>query len=292
MKPLLFTVMTLVSLILMSGTAYSADFDKGFEAANRGDFKTAVAKWRSLAEQGDATAQFNLGAMYDKGEGVLQDHKEAVKWYRLVAEQGHASVQFNLGNMYANGKGVPQDDYEAVKWYWLAAEQGDADAQNNLGLMYDNGNGVLQDHKEAVKWYRLAAEQGYAKAQFNLGAMYDKTGDALVMLNKIAQAVGDLPGDLKEFIQEKVDETVYTYSVVGTYADTVRSMIHRGRMLQETDNAGTEKRLFSFKEMTTVDPDSSLATGDLHFFLRADDGVKADSIQAEEVFLIPLKLFA
>lgn len=86
-----------------------------------------------------------------------------------------------------------------------------------------------------------------------------------------------------EWRKEKLDETVYTYSIVGSYADSVRAMIHRGRMLQETDNAGTEKRLFSFKEMTTVDPDSSLATGDLHFFLRADDGVKADSIQAEEI---------
>jgi hypothetical protein len=36
--------------------------------------------------------------------------------------------------------------------------------------------------------------------------MYDKTGDALEMLNKLAQAVGDLPGDLKKFIQDQVDE--------------------------------------------------------------------------------------
>ena len=85
-----------------------------------------------------------------------------------------------------------------------------------------------------------------------------------------------------EWRKEKVDETVYTYSVVGTYADTVRSMIHRGRMLQETDITSTEKRRFSFKEMTMGDPNSSLETGDIHFFLRADDGVKSDSIQAEE----------
>jgi len=38
-----------------------------------------------------------------------------------------------------------------------------------------------------------------------LAAMYDKTGDALEMINQLAQAVTDLPGDLKEFIQETVD---------------------------------------------------------------------------------------
>jgi TPR repeat protein len=38
--------------------------------------------------------------MYDKGEGVPEDDKEAMKWYRLAAEQGYASAQSNLGVMY------------------------------------------------------------------------------------------------------------------------------------------------------------------------------------------------
>ena len=82
-------------------------------------------------------AQYNLGLMYDNGEGVPQDYAEAVKWYRLAAEQGHAKAQYNLGLMYDNGEGVPQDYAEAVKWYRLAAEQGDAAAQTNLGCMYE-----------------------------------------------------------------------------------------------------------------------------------------------------------
>jgi TPR repeat protein len=43
---------------------------------------------------------------------------------RARAEQGYASAQYNLGRMYANGDGVPEDDAEAVRWYRLAAEQG------------------------------------------------------------------------------------------------------------------------------------------------------------------------
>jgi len=34
---------------------------------------------RVRAEQGDASAQFNLGLMYKNGLGVLQDYKESVK---------------------------------------------------------------------------------------------------------------------------------------------------------------------------------------------------------------------
>ena len=45
-------------------------------------------EWRPLAEQGDAKAQFNLGLMYRKGNGVPQDHKESVKWSRKASEKG------------------------------------------------------------------------------------------------------------------------------------------------------------------------------------------------------------
>ncbi len=46
-----------------------AGLDEGFLAYTRGDYVTALREWRPLAEQGDAGAQFNLGAMYDKGRG-------------------------------------------------------------------------------------------------------------------------------------------------------------------------------------------------------------------------------
>ena len=100
---------------------------------------------RQAAEQGDATAQFNLGIMYANGRGVLKDDAEAVEWYRLAAEQGYADAQFNLGGMYANGEGVPKDDAEALRWYRLAADQGQAAAQYNLGVRYAFGQGALKD---------------------------------------------------------------------------------------------------------------------------------------------------
>ena len=75
------------------------------------------------------------GFMYDKRTRCPQDDAEAVRWYRLAAEQGHASAQFNLGLMYDKGEGVPQDDAEAVRWFRLAAEQGNAWAQKRLDAM-------------------------------------------------------------------------------------------------------------------------------------------------------------
>ena len=81
---------TLLLAITLSSTAFGDDFIDGFEAAKKGDYKTAMKLWRTMAEQGVAKAQYNLGLMYYKGEGVPEDDKQAVKWYRLAAEQGLA----------------------------------------------------------------------------------------------------------------------------------------------------------------------------------------------------------
>ena len=104
---------------------------------------------RLAAEQGDASAQDDLGLMYADGRGVPRDSTEAVRWYRLAAEQGLADGQKNLGDMYMDGRGVPQDETEAVRWYRLAADQGRAAAQYFLGGMYANGRGVPQDYVAA-----------------------------------------------------------------------------------------------------------------------------------------------
>ena len=124
------------------------------------DHAEAVRWYRKAAEQGQADAQHNLGAMHGNGKGVKQSPAEAARLYRKAAEQGHAGTQYNLGVAYANGRGVEQDHTTAVRWYRKAAEQGDADAQQNLGVMYENGEAVKRDHTEAVLWFQKAADQG------------------------------------------------------------------------------------------------------------------------------------
>jgi uncharacterized protein len=94
-----------------------------------------------LAERGDASAQCNIGVMYEQGRGVAQNYREAMRWFRLAAVQGNASAQSNLGVMYYKGQGIAQDYGEALKWYRLAAEQRNPEAQFNLGVMYDEGRG-------------------------------------------------------------------------------------------------------------------------------------------------------
>jgi len=161
MRNLPATLCLTLAIFLFSPTeGWSADFQKGVAAYNSGDYATALREWTPLAEQGNASAQYNLGVMYEKGRGVPQDDKTAVKWYRLAAEQGLPPAQSNLGWMYNEGKGVSQNHKTAVKWWRLAAEQGDVDSQNNLGNAYGRGQGVIQDNVYADMWLNIAASSG------------------------------------------------------------------------------------------------------------------------------------
>ncbi len=151
----------------------AADFIKGFEAYQDKYYEPALKEFQPLAEQGDAAAQFYLGMMYDKGQGVPEDHKQAIKWYTKAAEQGNTDAQFYLGMMNKKGERITRDDNKYIKWKTQAAEQGSAEAQLRLGFCYEQGQEVTKDNKEAVKWYTKAAEQGYPEAEFRLGEMYD-----------------------------------------------------------------------------------------------------------------------
>ncbi|WP_314252108.1 tetratricopeptide repeat protein, partial [Eikenella halliae] len=83
-----------------------------------------VRWYRKAAEQGDAEAQFNLGAMYATGRGVRQNYAEAGKWFRQAAEQGYAEAQYNLGAMYFTGGGVHQDFHLSKEWFGKACDGG------------------------------------------------------------------------------------------------------------------------------------------------------------------------
>ena len=144
-------------LLIIGNSTIAADYQKGFDAYSEGDYATALAEWRPLAEEGHAGGQFGLGLLYSNGWGVDLNDDEALKWYELAAGQGHGEAAYNLGVMNANGWGVPQSDDEAFKWYSLAADKGFTAAQVSLGKMYAIGFGAPLDTIQAHMWYNIAA---------------------------------------------------------------------------------------------------------------------------------------
>lgn len=155
----------ILAVALLESTSVLADFQAGVDAYDRGDYDTAYGEWLPLAEQGNAGAQYNLGALYADGHLDPPDDSAAARWFLRAAEQGSAPAQFAMGKLYRRGQGVPQNDGEAVKWYRLAAEQGHPESQAVMGAMYAQGYGVSQDLVRAYAWFQLSGDQGYEPAE-------------------------------------------------------------------------------------------------------------------------------
>lgn len=51
---------------------------------------------KPVADQGNASAQINLGWLYESGQGVTKDLDEAVKLYQKAADQGNQTAIANL----------------------------------------------------------------------------------------------------------------------------------------------------------------------------------------------------
>lgn|GEM_PF-3058984 len=145
----------------------SQDPSKGFSGGQRayakGNFSAAYKELLPLAVEGNPTAQFYIGQIYDPtnldrigvtygdGEQIIQSHKDALRWYLKAAKQGHVQAQrqagifFKYGQLYRN----------AFKWLKRAAEAGDGEAQYQLGIMYHYGMGMPRDDNKAAKWLAL-----------------------------------------------------------------------------------------------------------------------------------------
>jgi hypothetical protein len=117
--------------------------------------------------------------MHASGRGVVKDEAKAAGLLRKAADQGRASAQCNLGAMYADGEGVVKDEAKAAALCTKAADRGHADAQYSLGAMYASGRGVVKNKAKAARWLRKATDQGHTEAQYVLGVMY-ASGEGVV----------------------------------------------------------------------------------------------------------------
>jgi TPR repeat protein len=146
-----------VLALALFGAVVAGPLEDGEVAYRSGDYAAAMNYWRALADQGNARAQYDIGLMYELGQGAPQDYEQALYWYLRAGKQGNASAQYELGDMYARGLGVPRDQTQAVAWYSKAADQGHPVAQYNLGVIFERGQGVPQDYARAHMWFNLAA---------------------------------------------------------------------------------------------------------------------------------------
>ena len=92
-------VLFIILTVPAAGFAYQDDY------VWQEKFKQALPK----AQAGNSEAQFDVGSMYEKGNGVARDKAKAFEWYLKAAQNGHPTAQFALGVCYENGDGVEKD---------------------------------------------------------------------------------------------------------------------------------------------------------------------------------------
>ena len=89
------------------------------------------------AIKGYALAQYQVGVMYFRGEGIKQDYEKAFYWLDKASKQYHLDARFQVGLMYLNGIFVDKNVEGAFRLFKSLAEREEhAPAQNQLGKMY------------------------------------------------------------------------------------------------------------------------------------------------------------
>ncbi len=160
------TKLGIVVGLLLAAPAWG-DTKAGFDAWQRGDYRTAAVEWRKAADAGDADAQFNLGQAYKLGRGVPLDTVLAEQWFGRAAAQGHVQAEDNYGlALFQNGHARA-----AVPYLERSVARGEPRAEYILGTMLFNGADIKKDWVRAYALTSRAAQAGLSQATQSLTQM-------------------------------------------------------------------------------------------------------------------------
>jgi len=146
-----------------------------------------VSALEDAALAGQPMALYQLGLMYESGEGVAKDPVKAFGYFSQIADE-HADTAprgveadivaqsfLKVGEYYRTGlpeAGIPKNESYSNKLVMHAASYfGDADAQFKVGEMYLDETELGDSPLQSARWLNLAARKGHAGAQAKLGAM-------------------------------------------------------------------------------------------------------------------------
>ncbi|WP_160297808.1 tetratricopeptide repeat protein [Devosia chinhatensis] len=146
---------------------------------------TFISALESDAEAGRPLALWQLGTMYENGEGVDKDPVKAFGYFSQIAIQ-HADTAprgleadivarsfVKLGDYFLEGApevGLKQDPGESHRMLMHAASYfGDAEAQYRVGMLYQQEDGLGLSPTLSARWLQAAASKGHCLAQAGLG---------------------------------------------------------------------------------------------------------------------------
>ncbi|PPR79353.1 MAG: Secretory immunoglobulin A-binding protein EsiB [Alphaproteobacteria bacterium MarineAlpha2_Bin1] len=140
---------------------------EGTQARVKGDYRKALKILKPLAVKGNSEAQYQMGEMLRKGQGLPQNHKYALSYFVKSAKQKNVNAEYRLGSMYNEGWGVKYNQTKALYWWKKAAFHGHTDAQMQLSIAYFKGRGVERSFINSYAWSVLTTSQKIDGAKEN-----------------------------------------------------------------------------------------------------------------------------
>lgn len=114
---------------------------------------------------------YELGNMYEAGEGIDKDFSRARELYQQSADANDARGLLALGYLYHSGIGVDPNPARVTDYFQSAAARNCAWAEVELGILYRIGLGVDQDQSIARGWFERSVAHGNDYGRFELGKM-------------------------------------------------------------------------------------------------------------------------
>ncbi len=135
---------------------------------------SVVVAMMSSAQQTRAQAKGPGGAIFQQAVARYRagDHARAAVLFQQAAEAGNPIATYEMGYLYENGDGVPKAPALSAEWYMRGARMGNAASEAAVGQLYEYGNQVRENWDTAAQWYMKSAEQGYVMGEFRLGRAY------------------------------------------------------------------------------------------------------------------------
>ncbi|EJK58784.1 hypothetical protein THAOC_21059 [Thalassiosira oceanica] len=122
------------------------------------DDASDLAMLQKRVSKGDAEAIANLGDSYCHGGlGLAKDVHRAIELWTEAAELGSMGAHYQLGCIYDHGEGVEEDKPRGIRHWQQAAMKGEVESRHNLGVTeHNNGNYEL-----AVQHWMISAKNGF-----------------------------------------------------------------------------------------------------------------------------------
>ncbi len=154
----------------------AAIFQQAVARYRAGDRAGAAVLVRHAAEAGNPTATYEMGYLYENGDGVPKDPAQSAQWYMRGARMGNAASEAAVGQLYEYGNEVRANWDIAAQWYMKSAQQGYVMGEFRLARAYQYGVGIPININAARQWYDRAAAQGDSQSAFFAKYIRDNPG--------------------------------------------------------------------------------------------------------------------